>query len=162
MKSQAFSMDIMLAFVIFIGTIFIFYSVISGNENVKIDDLKSEASTVLTNLGSEDSDLGILDGVNVDDAKLQELLGENYIELKKKLRVKNEFCLYFEDEDGNVIYIEDSINPTNTYPGIGSGEVIFTGGEGCSPECNDGIDNDGVGGIDLADGDCSGLLDDSE
>jgi len=48
--SQAFSMDIMIAIIIFIGTIFVFYSVIYSKQDNKVEDLQDEASIVLQNM----------------------------------------------------------------------------------------------------------------
>jgi len=154
--SQAFSMDIMIALVVFIGTIFVFYSIIEARQDGKTDDLQDEASIVLENIASEDSNIGILDGTEIDETKLQQLLGEDYAIIKEKMRVKNDFCIFLEDEDGDIIYI-------NKEPGIGSGKIKISG-EGCNPECNDGINNnDGDELIDFpADPDCSNLLDDDE
>jgi|TARA_B100001964_G_C14228452_1_gene598869 hypothetical protein len=115
--SQAWSMDIMIAIVLFIGTIFVFYSVLSAKQSPKTDELQDDASIVLESIVSEDSDIGILDGAEVNETKLEELLGMEYSEIKKKMRVENEFCIFLEDEEGNVIYI------TQDQPGIGSDEI---------------------------------------
>jgi hypothetical protein len=107
--SQAWSMDIMMAFIIFIGTIFIFYSIISNRQSEKEDELQEEALRVLENLN-----------ITGNISQINELLGENYSQLKKKLRVENEFCIFFEDEKGNIIYI----NPADpNQPGIGSEKI---------------------------------------
>jgi len=116
MKSQAFSMDLMIAFVIFIGTIFIFYSILSDRLSSKTGELEDEASVVLENIVSADSEVRITDGITVNETKLEELLGMEYSEIKDKIRIKNEFCIYLEDEDGNIIYIQD-------LPGIGSDKI---------------------------------------
>ncbi len=110
-------MDIMIAIVLFIGTIFVFYSVLSAKQSPKTDELQDDASIVLESIVSEDSDIGILDGAEVNETKLEELLGMEYSEIKKKMRVENEFCIFLEDEEGNVIYI------TQDQPGIGSDEI---------------------------------------
>ena len=115
--SQAWSMDIMIAIVLFIGTIFVFYSVLSAKQSPKTDELQDDASIVLESIVSEDSDIGILNGAEVNETKLEELLGMEYSEIKKKMRVENEFCIFLEDEEGNVIYI------TQDQPGIGSDEI---------------------------------------
>ena len=125
MKSQAFSIDIMIALVIFIGTIFVFYSIFSGSEETKTAELEDEASIVLDNIASEDSEVRITDGVVVNETKLAELLGMEYSEIKKKIRVKNDFCFFLEDEDGNIIYIEAG------KPGIGSDKIKISD-EPCS------------------------------
>ncbi len=105
-NSQAWSMDIMLAFIIFIGTIFVFYSIVSNKQGGKEDELRDDALRVLENLN-----------ITQNISQIEELLTEDYPELKKKLRVKNEFCIYFEDNEGNVIYISEG------RPGIGSDKI---------------------------------------
>ncbi|MFH0867722.1 MAG: hypothetical protein V1831_00240 [Candidatus Woesearchaeota archaeon] len=120
-KSQTWSMDIMIAIVIFMGTIFIFYSILNNNPDDKTRELQEDASRVLKNIASEDSDVGIIEGVEVNKTRLEELLGEDYSEIKKKLRVKNEFCLFLEDENGNIIYL------TPEQAGVGSEKINISG-----------------------------------
>ena len=114
--SQAWSIDIMIAIVVFIGTIFVFYSIIGSKQDSKPEDLQREASIVLENVVSEDSDVGIMDGSVVNETKLQQLLGKDYDTIKEKMRVGSEFCIFLEDENGNVIYISGE-------PGIGSNKI---------------------------------------
>ena len=116
-KSQAWSLDIMLAVVIFLGTIFFFYIILNSSQGNKASELEDEASIVIQGVISEDSEFGITDGNEIDIDKLEELLGMDYSEIKTKLRVQNEFCIFFEDNDGNVIYINTD------YTGIGSSEI---------------------------------------
>ena len=115
-SSQAFSMDIMLAVIIFIGTVLFFYAILNTTQSSKADELQNDASKVLTDLLSGNPGVKITDGNIINATKLEELLG-NYSGVKGKLQVKNDFCIYFEDEDGNVIYIN------STYTGIGSGII---------------------------------------
>ena len=113
-------MDIMMAIVIFIGTIFVFYSILSNKQGSKTGVLEDDASRVLENIVSEDSSVRITDGITVNQTKLEALLGMEYSDIKKKIRVKNEFCIFLEDEDGNIIYI------TPGQPGIGSDKIIVS------------------------------------
>ena len=116
MKSQAFSMDLMIAVVIFIGTIFVFYSVLSDRLSSKTDELEDEALVVLENIASGDSEVRIIDGIKINETKLEELLGMEYSDIKKKIRIKNEFCFFLEDANGDVIYILNK-------PGVGSDKI---------------------------------------
>ena len=115
-NSQAWSLDVMLAVIIFIGTVFFFYAILDTTQGTKAEELQDEASKVLTGISSEDSGVGIMDGNKINTTKLEELLG-NYSSIKSKLKVENDFCIYFEDEDGNILYI----NATTT--GLGSGII---------------------------------------
>ena len=115
--SQAWSIDVMLAIVIFITTIFLFFVFLNPTQKSDVGELRDEASIVLKDIESAGSDLGIVDGAIINETKLQELLGKDYQEIKKSLRIKNDFCIYFEDENGNIIYIEQN------RPGVGSGTI---------------------------------------
>lgn len=108
-KSQAWSMDIMIAMVIFIGVIFVFYSILSPNGGDKTGELKNDALIIAENIN-----------ITKNISYIEELLGEDYSELKKKLRVKNEFCIFIEDEEGYVI----RVNPDDPGQlGIGSDKI---------------------------------------
>jgi len=72
---------------------------------------------VLKDIGSDSSDFGIVVGSIVNETKLQELLGKDYEDIKKSLRIKNNFCIYFEDENGDVVYLAQD------RPGVGSGTI---------------------------------------
>ena len=114
-------MDIMIALVVFIVTVFVFYSIMEGKQDGKTEELQDEASIVLDNIVSEDSNVGILDGTEIDETKLQQLLGEDYETIKEKIRVKNDFCIFLEDENGDVIYISPN------QPGVGSPKIKISG-----------------------------------
>ena len=44
----------------------------------------------------------------IDDAKLKQIEGMNYAEFKKYLNVDNDFCVYIEDSQGNLILAKGS------------------------------------------------------
>lgn len=114
--SQAWSLDVMLAVIIFIGTLFFFYAILNTAQGTKAKELQDDASKILKDMLSKDSDVRITDGTKINSTKLEELLG-NYSEIKSKLKIENDFCIYFEDENGNILYI----NATQT--GLGSGII---------------------------------------
>lgn len=110
-------MDIMIALVVFLGTIFLFYSILSSKYESKSQALEDDASKVAKNIATEDSGVAVIDGVAVDVKKLEQLLGRDYSEIKGKIRAKNEFCIFFEDENGNLIKISPE------YAGVGSEKI---------------------------------------
>jgi hypothetical protein len=116
-QSQSGSFDIMIAIVIFIGTIFVFYSAFSNNPESNIKDLESEASIVLENIASEDPVVGLIEDTEISEEKIQQLLGEDYELIKEQVRVKNDFCIFLEDQDGKVVYLSQGT------PGIGSDKI---------------------------------------
>ena len=116
-RSQAVSMDVMLAIVIFIGTIFVFYAIFSANQKGTAKELEKDASKVLKSVSSEDPNIGIMDGIEVDEAKLEQLLGKDYNAVKEQIRAEKDFCIFLEDENGDIIYISPG------QPGIGSNKI---------------------------------------
>ncbi len=119
-RSQAFSMDIMLAIVVFLGAIFITYSILQGGKGGTVKELEKDASNVLGNLASQDNELGIVNGVELNETKVQQLIETTYPEIKQKMRAGNDFCIFLEDDQGNVIYISNQA-------GIGSDKIKISG-----------------------------------
>jgi hypothetical protein len=116
-RSQVGSFDIMIAVVIFIGTIFVVYSAFANSPKSNVKDLESEASIVLENVASQNPELGLIEGTEISEAKLQQLLGEDYELIKQQMRVKNDFCIFLEDQDGSLVYLSQGT------PGIGSNKI---------------------------------------
>jgi len=107
-KAQAWSMDIALAVVIFIVAFFVIYNIVASRAPSDISGLQQEAERISKEIISQNSSLSLVDGEILNETKILNLSGQNYIELKKKIRIENEFCIYFEDEEGNVINITDA------------------------------------------------------
>jgi hypothetical protein len=107
-QGQSWSLDIILAFVVFVLVIGIFYSVIGTNKKDKTQDLTLESNTVLSNLdmeNSQKSNLTIISDGKIDQEKLEQLYGSNYREIKQQLGIKGEFCIYLIDQYGNLVTV---------------------------------------------------------
>ena len=120
LKSQVWSLDVMIAVIIFLGTIFFFFMILNNAPGSKTDELEQEALKVIEEITSENFELRVTDGDMINSTRLEDLLG-NYSDIKKELGVKNEFCIYFEDEAGNVIYI--NLTGDKNYTGLGSDTI---------------------------------------
>ena len=117
-NSQALSIDIMLGIIVFIGAIFFFYSVFSHDKENDITALEDDASKIMKSVSSEEyEDISVLTGSEIDMEKLQALLAESYPDMKNKLRVGSDFCIFIEDEEGNVIYLSAAES------GVGSSKI---------------------------------------
>lgn len=57
----------------------------------------------------------------INENKLKEIKNMNYDDFKKSINAKNDFCIYFEDEKGNIVLIN------NSYKGIGSPSINLSG-----------------------------------
>src|SRR3989338_2772593 len=93
-KSQSWSIDVALGVIIFMAAFFIAYSLISGNDDLKIDALKKESLGIIKQVTSEDSNLKVVENNEISGQKLDELKDMDYKDLKRKLRAEREFCIY--------------------------------------------------------------------
>ena len=119
-KAQAWSMDIILAVVIFIVAFFAIYNIVGNKAQSNVHDLNQEAERISKEATSENSSLSMVNEDVLNETKILSLLG-NYSEIKEKIRVDNEFCIYFEDEEGNLIIFNSS--SYQNISGIGSSEI---------------------------------------
>ena len=83
--------------------------------------LEQEANIVLTKLTDGHQETSLLNSNEIDVEKLRKLDKMDYNEIKDRLGVKNDFCIYFEDTTGNIVKID------NTNTGIGSGKIYING-----------------------------------
>lgn len=109
-KGQAWSMDISLAVVLFIVAFFIIYAIVSGNTDgtEETESMSKQGEEILEKLLSEDSDLSVVSNGEINETKMENLLSQDYSDLKKEAGISDEFCVYLEDEDGNIIPIQSS------------------------------------------------------
>jgi hypothetical protein len=111
-QGQSWSLDIILAFVVFVLIIGIFYALVNNNKKDTTQDLTLESNTIVSSLdsanGQTSNNLTIIDSGVVDDAKLSELYGSDYNAIKRQLGVKGEFCIYLIDQNGMLVAVENS------------------------------------------------------
>ena len=107
--------------------IFILFLGIVGTMMNRQQELKlSEQSEFISALAASEKDFAFIKDNKIDNEQIRKLLGiqkqENgREELMKMFEAKNDFCIYFEDENGNILYI----NATAT--GLGSGIINVSG-----------------------------------
>jgi hypothetical protein len=112
-KSQAFSMDIMIAIGIFIIGIIVFLVLMSGNSQKDVTNrLTTESEAVPQRLMAQDTSsmtnaTFIVDS-KVDETLLSQTLEKPYDDLKRQVGVTSDFCIHFEDEEGNIIDLDES------------------------------------------------------
>jgi len=107
-RAQVWSIDVLLALVIFVAIILIFYTTISSKQSPKLKELQLEAGGLKTEL-EKHPDLNFLNSETIDSTKMQNFtkkVEENYTSVKEQLGVRGDFCIFFEDEEGNLIPID--------------------------------------------------------
>ena len=119
--AQSWSIDIALGVVVFMAAFFIFYTLLDSNPNAKASKLKEGASLVIRQIGSEDAPLSVVSNNAINLSRFNELKNLSYDELKRRLRIEWDFCIYIEDEKGNLVLMN------NSYKGIGSPDINLSG-----------------------------------
>ena len=127
--AQTFSTDAIIAIVMFvIAVIMLYYFSGSGAKNKQSEKLQSDAEKLPAILNSQQNLTSIfIQGTKIDDQKLREAVNLSYDSLRSLLGIQSDFCIYLEDENGNVVPMEGKL-------GVGSPLANFSG-----KSCNDTI-----------------------
>ena len=120
-KAQSWSLDIALGLIVFIVSFFIFYIFINASPTTKVSNLKDEGSLLIKQVASEEAPLRIIDSNEINISRLNDLKNLNYDELKRRLRIEGDFCIYLEDESGFIVIIN------NSYKGVGAPTINLSG-----------------------------------
>ena len=124
-NAQSWSIDLIIGVIIFMLVIAIFYALLSSKHSSVVPGLDDDARLVTAKLSGNDiSSLGLIKDGIVNQERYDELCDMPYDELKAELGVENDFCIYFEDADGNVLPCGSS-SPQRA--GIGNGKDIIIG-----------------------------------
>ena len=79
----------------------------------KANEPKGMEAEKITALILDNHDVSFAHNGVVDEYKLQEIQSMNYKDFKNSLKVKNDFCIYLEDENGNIILAKGSSKLNN-------------------------------------------------
>lgn len=156
-RGQVTSTDALLAAVIFLVVFILAAVLISDLFQSPIDlRLRTESQRILETVSSGVGQGSFIDGSEVDPQVIAELLSMSYSDLRALYGTEYDFCIYFEDQDGNIIMINEtsaglgdpSVNVSGLPCGIVPPEPIP---EGCDID-GDTYQNTTCGGTDCNDG----------
>jgi hypothetical protein len=124
-KSQAWSMDAMVAVGLFIFAVMMLYYFIGSGSDAKLNDVVYEEGKAIPELLSslQNNSLSFIVAGSVDRGKLERFANLSYNETKKSFGLTSDFCIYFEDEAGNLVNISGGL------VGIGSEKGRINGKE---------------------------------
>lgn len=125
-QGQAFSVDLLIGVLVFMLAIGIIYSLLNSKGADDPAQLRIESEVIAERLTSAASlQVAPENQLNMEDLAM--LAKDEYEEVKAQLGVQEEFCIYLQDENGNLIYIQDS-STGERYAGVGSGtgEITLT------------------------------------
>ena len=110
-KAQTTSTDAFVAVALFILVVILFFSVSrEGLGQKKAESLNAELTKLVSSLSAKkDVSESLLIGTSVNEQRLQELSSLEYRRLKDALGVDTDFCIYFEDDGGNVIAVNEDV-----------------------------------------------------
>jgi hypothetical protein len=124
MKSaQVWSVDILLALAIFISVLIIFYVTMIVHQKPNIRGLQSDAGFLKMEFEMNPA-YSFLNGNTINSSRLEQFADaavSRYGALKEEFGITGDFCIYFEDEDGNLIILRNSTGSNLT--GVGSGSI---------------------------------------
>ena len=128
-RAQTLSTDAVVAVILFIvAALFLYYLTGPVAQNKQSEKLQSDAERLPSLLSTEQNFTGgIVKGSKVSAEMLAQAVNLSYRNLKELLGMQSDFCIYFEDEKGNVVPVQDKW-------GIGSQAVNISG-----KSCNDSI-----------------------
>ncbi len=106
-KAQTWSTDAIVAVVMFFtAVILLFYLSGPVAKNRQSERLQSEAESLPATLSSQQNLSSIfIQGSKINEQKLSEAINMSYDNLRSLLGIYSDFCIYLEDENGNVVPI---------------------------------------------------------
>lgn len=84
------------------------------------EELQEEAENILDGLTNGDEHTFAVNDFFQEEI-LAKISGMSYKELKDSLNVENDFCIYFEDENGNLVEVKDGLRS------VGSDAIVING-----------------------------------
>ena len=112
-RGQSWSMDLVIAVVVFGFIAVIFYSLLMIQQKPSVDDLRGRAQTIQDRLAQGKSGCGpITENQTITQTQLECLYNKNSTEIRQLLNIQGNFCIYIEDSAGTVLVVSnDSANP---------------------------------------------------
>ncbi len=130
-QGQSWSLDIILAVVIFVLVIAIFYALLGRNTTTNSKNLAVEANALTSTIDSStglNSSLTIIHNGKIEPQDLSQLYDQDYESVKSQFGIRGEFCIYVVDQYGKVVSVTTPSNDSK----IGFGNSNYTiNGQGC-------------------------------
>lgn len=132
-KAQTWSFDLIIAVVLFVVVVGLFYSFLSADTFTdSTSQLEAGANNIINALNCDlaSTDVCVLEKGQIQETKLDDLTAKDYADIKKELGVTGEFCIYLRDPDGSLVEMpnsKSSIGKNTTALFSNSGVTIYCG-----------------------------------
>jgi len=128
-SGQSWSMDLVIAVVVFGFIAVVFYSLLTIQQRPSVDELQVRAQQIENRLGSNIGSCGpIIQGQTITMEQLRCLYAQDPAALHQELGVPGNFCIYVEDSDGTILVVQNQSG--YTWTAIGDNALIV-GGQPC-------------------------------
>lgn len=107
-RGQTVSLDIIIAVTLFLVVLLVFFSYVTQTDALKLPVASRESLRVTELLKSEQFQYSIVEGGEVDLAKLLLMKNLTDQELRVAFGVTQDFCIYLEDENGHLYRLDSS------------------------------------------------------
>ncbi len=125
-KAQTLSMDLLLGLTVFLVIFIAIFGFINylAKEAVP-ENLKAESELVLASIEAQNNPIGFIENNQINEEKLDTIANpQSYENLRSVIGTKYNFCIYFEDENGNLLNLNGDIaDIENDQVGIGDASL---------------------------------------
>lgn len=129
-KGQIISIDLVIAIVIFVTIIVGFFYVIQiFSQRDQTAALKQQVENLPSSLQENSSKVAFIEGNEINIQKLIQFARMNYSEIQNELGITDDFCVYIEDEKGNIIPIDGKAGVGSDKVQIGNSTAIYKCGQ---------------------------------
>jgi len=136
-RGQTWSFDLIVAVILFIIVVALFYTFLSGEQSKdKVQGLEAGANNIDASLNcdiSSDNGVCIINKGTVSQAKVNTLAASTYNNLKKKLGVSGDFCVYLRDAKTGAII------PMDGKSGVGKDTLLLVNASGNEIFCGQNL-----------------------
>ncbi len=117
-SAQSLSLDLLVAVMIFLSIIVIFYYLSHTKSSVEKSDYLHEQALKVSSLLSSEGIISSSREINL--SSLEELYSMDPKEIQKLLSINSKFCIYVVDSEGNIIAINNKV-------GVGYSDINISG-----------------------------------
>ncbi len=123
---QSWSMDLVIAVVVFGFIAVVFYSLLTIQQQPSIDDLQGRAQTIEGKLAAGIAGCGpLIENQSMTMQQLQCLYKQNVTTLREQFGVPGSFCIYVEDTDGTILIVQNASG--SIWTAVGDSALIVAG-----------------------------------
>ncbi|MFH1649796.1 MAG: hypothetical protein ABIA93_04565 [Candidatus Woesearchaeota archaeon] len=107
MRAQAWSMDLVIAVLIFTAIIAVFFAFVGKGKDNDAKGLENDARMIAAKLDADNADsIPLVSQGKIDAKVLAQVYNMSYEELKVKLGTSRDFCIYLETADGRILPVQ--------------------------------------------------------